>query len=386
MSVNTTDFFLSFHERNTCINNWLKISKTSPDDLQDIIGDIVGDFDKMRSDFEQAKAGQNSQNQSHFQNFSIALSLTQAKVKKLQQRYSLFQRQPILPPVFDVPESKINVQKTMTPEQQIEALAKTQGFIFFYDDATDPLTGCFGNFHICPKLIHFDEGVYSNSEAIFQSRKFTDQPQVFALFTQTTDGAAAVKLGQSSMSPIRHAEWDSETPHINKIDVMMNALRAKFGQNPTLKAKLMATGSVWLVEHLPSPRRDTFWSDAFDGSGENMLGYCLMKLREEYGGTGVVPKVTNYLSVIQSLTAPTYPLQKPCIQCHQKPQNVDLITGRVHDFCSIACANLSQSASSPRSLVGLCTYCGARPKSVDTTTGRVHEYCGRTCLKLAQGH
>ena len=43
----------------------------------------------------------------------------------------------------------------------------------------------------------------------------------------------------------------------------------------------MATGSAYLVEHLPDANRsDRFWSDGFDGTGLNQLGICLMKLRQ----------------------------------------------------------------------------------------------------------
>ena len=40
----------------------------------------------------------------------------------------------------------------------------------------------------------------------------------------------------------------------------------------------MATGDAKLIEHT---RNDKYWADAGDGSGKNMLGILLMKVREE---------------------------------------------------------------------------------------------------------
>lgn len=59
---------------------------------------------------------------------------------------------------------------------------------------------------------------------------------------------------------------------------MLDALRAKFGQHPELRALLLATGSAELVEHTAI---DTYWADGGDGSGKNMLGVLLMRVRDE---------------------------------------------------------------------------------------------------------
>ncbi|GEM_PF-3041074 len=196
-----------------------------------------------------------------------------------------------IPPVFSFTQSASAVPPT--PGQKILAIkarAQFEGVICFYDDKVDNLTGCFGNFHICPNKIEFGGKRYSNSEAVFQSQKFKDSAIVFNQFNENTDGDQAVTIARNNqLNSTQIQSWDDR-----KIGVMMNALRAKFGQNPTLKEMLLATGNAYLLEHLPDAnRRDAYWSDGYDGSGRNELGICLMKLRAEYGGTGVVTRPTH---------------------------------------------------------------------------------------------
>ncbi len=51
---------------------------------------------------------------------------------------------------FSSARPTFSAQTLTTPSQKIADLAQNQGFISFYDDQTDSLTGCFGNFHQCP--------------------------------------------------------------------------------------------------------------------------------------------------------------------------------------------------------------------------------------------
>jgi len=61
-------------------------------------------------------------------------------------------------------------------------------------------------------------------------------------------------------------------------DIMLNALRAKFSQYPYLGDELKSTGNKQLIEHY---MYDHYWADGGDGSGDNMLGQLLMKVRQE---------------------------------------------------------------------------------------------------------
>lgn len=63
---------------------------------------------------------------------------------------------------------------------------------------------------------------------------------------------------------------------IVKNDVMYEGVHQKFLQNKELAEELLATGVKQLVEHT---RRDAYWGDGGDGSGRNMLGEILMKVR-----------------------------------------------------------------------------------------------------------
>lgn len=173
---------------------------------------------------------------------------------------------------------------------KIEKLAQ-RGVIIFYDDSFTPLTGCFGNFHICENPIEFEGHSYSNSEAAFQAQKFAnnkDLQATFKKFNRNTTGKEALALGKTRLSQEQVAKWDR-----SKFDVMYDILQAKFDCNEALQKKLLATGDALLVEHLPDPHRsDTFWSDGFYGpggehgteteKGGNNLGMCLMWVRHGY--------------------------------------------------------------------------------------------------------
>ena len=64
---------------------------------------------------------------------------------------------------------------------------------------------------------------------------------------------------------------------------MLEALQAKFTQHPELRDVLLATGDANLVEHTDN---DAYWADGGDGSGKNMLGKLLMRVREQLRSSG----------------------------------------------------------------------------------------------------
>ena len=318
----------------TQINQAIDAYKKSPSGN---VMDIVGPMNEAQKRWQAVKGTFDPSWVKKCELVDITMSRTQTRVDKLVKRFPL-----------------------ATIAQQIADRASKNGFISFYDVNSDSLTSLFGNFHPCK--IEFGGKDYQNSESVFQAQKFTDQPSAMAQF-ETASGDQAVQYAQATrMTTQRLSEWDDlQKPHVNKIDIMMNALRAKFGQNSELKEALLATGSVYLVEHLPDPnRRDRFWSDGYDGTGGNNLGICLMRLRQEYGGSGIVAQSIQYVDMLKkqnsshrSFQYPTTspatpyvgqsyssrspaPLHGRCIQCQQKPKYVE--AGQVHDYCGKACA------------------------------------------------
>ena len=68
-------------------------------------------------------------------------------------------------------------------------------------------------------------------------------------------------------------DWDDI-----KLNIMKEALIAKFTQNQKLKTLLLNTNNASIIEDSP---RDSYWGIGKDKNGENMLGKLLMEVREE---------------------------------------------------------------------------------------------------------
>ncbi len=271
-------------------------------------------------------------------------------------------------------------QVANTKAQQIQKIANEHGYVWFYDEKTNPLTSCFGNFHPCN--IEFGGTCYSNSEAAFQAQKFIDQSTTFCVFGSLS-GEDAVKKGQTQMTPNRQSIWHGQNQSTNKVSVMMNVLRAKFGQNPDLKECLIATGNSFLVEHLPSKRRDNFWSDGYDGKGENMLGICLMRLRGEFGGAGVVSRNTKYNQMLISTGASNNSNAVNNNNNNAYPPKVCLADGctkpalQNFKFCG------KKHGQEYTQLCGRCIVCHTEPKHSDKdmqgVITKTHQFCSKTC-------
>jgi len=94
-------------------------------------------------------------------------------------------------------------------------------------------------------------------------------------------GRVCLKPNQSTLRCLRPG-WEQV-----KVDVMLAGLRAKFSQNPDIKAKLLATGEATIHEDSPS---DAFWGGRSslvcgcsrpNHAPHNTLGKLLMQVREE---------------------------------------------------------------------------------------------------------
>lgn len=128
--------------------------------------------------------------------------------------------------------------------------------------------GCFSNF--APYSITLKGVVWPTSEHYFQAQKFVGTEHEDAIRRAKTPKLAA-NLGRSREHPLR-PDWEQV-----KDAVMEDAVRAKFAQHADLRRILLETGDALIVEHRAG---DSYWGDGPDGSGRNMLGRILMKVRD----------------------------------------------------------------------------------------------------------
>lgn len=110
-------------------------------------------------------------------------------------------------------------------------------------------------------------------EHAYQAQKCVD-PAEYDAIHQAPRANDARLLGQKVQM---REHWDD----IHKDRVMEECVRAKFLQHKNLRDQLMATGDEELIEDSPV---DYFWGCGANGTGKNMLGKILMKIRKELQG------------------------------------------------------------------------------------------------------
>lgn len=109
---------------------------------------------------------------------------------------------------------------------------------------------------------------YRNNEAAFQAQKTTNK--FIRMKFHQLNPSDAKKLGRQVQL---REDWEQI-----KDQVMYEICKAKFEQNPDLRAKLLETGDEILVEG--NTCGDRIWG-AVHGVGENRLGRILMRVRSE---------------------------------------------------------------------------------------------------------
>lgn len=129
--------------------------------------------------------------------------------------------------------------------------------------------GCFSNFSAHPIVLKGKR--WPTSEHYYQAQKFVGEPDEEEI-RQAKSPMIAARAGRSRKRPLRR-DWETV-----KLNVMREAVRAKFIQHDDLRAILMGTGDATLVEHTEN---DDYWGDGGDGSGQNWLGRILMEIRAE---------------------------------------------------------------------------------------------------------
>lgn len=122
------------------------------------------------------------------------------------------------------------------------------------------------NMYTCdiPCVIRGQHYRFRCAEALFQAMKCPERAREF----ESLDGPSSKRLGKCvKLRP----DWDEI-----KLEVMTQVIQAKFGQNPALARKLLATGDLELVE--TNSWGDTYWGTC-QGKGKNHLGKILMQER-----------------------------------------------------------------------------------------------------------
>lgn len=129
--------------------------------------------------------------------------------------------------------------------------------------------GCFSNFS--GHRVFLKGKTWRTTEHYFQAQKFAGTEHEEAIRLANSPSVAA-RMGRSRKRPLR-PDWEDV-----KLDVMREALRAKFTQHEDLRETLLGTDGRDLIEHTT---RDRFWGNGGDDTGENWLGRLLMELRAD---------------------------------------------------------------------------------------------------------
>lgn len=180
-----------------------------------------------------------------------------------------------MPPKGNV---QVKEKKEFTLE---EALAKAEAQGVYQDDTLNFYStfelpyGVFSNFWAAPFIVN--KIMFKTSEHYFQALKFL--PTDEAAFKAVLDADSCMdvtKIGRDRTRILR-PDWEQV-----KIDVMYDALTAKYLTHEALFKILMSTGTSEIVEHTVN---DKFWGDGGNYEGGNWLGKLLVKLREQIRST-----------------------------------------------------------------------------------------------------
>jgi N-glycosidase YbiA len=138
-------------------------------------------------------------------------------------------------------------------------------YIRFYK--TNDEYGGFSNFYNSP--IKLKGKIWTTVEHYFQAQKFpnTEYEEKIRL---TVSPVTAAKMGRDRQLPLRF-DWENV-----KKSIMLEAITAKFTQNPDLKKLLLSTKNLPIIEHT---KNDSYWGDGGNGLGKNMLGRLLVEVR-----------------------------------------------------------------------------------------------------------
>lgn len=112
---------------------------------------------------------------------------------------------------------------------------------------------------------------WKSAEHYVQAQRF-ECNEIRALVRDSAYAFTAKSIARENPQALRD-DW-----HIVRDQVVESAVRAKFASHPHLQEKLASTGEAEIIEASPMSR---YWGAGADGTGKNMLGRILMKVRRE---------------------------------------------------------------------------------------------------------
>ncbi|MBA3752347.1 NADAR family protein [Candidatus Dependentiae bacterium] len=170
--------------------------------------------------------------------------------------------------------AKKTQSKSNTTSQAAQSWFGIPGAIYFYTKGKPYYE--FTNFaEGYPFILNGD--TWYTSEQYYQAQKFVSNKLLYNTirdFRTDKNGSAGKKAFDFAQSHKGQADqqWNKKS-----LNVMLDALTAKFDQNPALDNMLSSTKKAVLVEDSPV---DFFFGAGKNGTGENHLGKLLMKIRK----------------------------------------------------------------------------------------------------------
>ena len=178
---------------------------------------------------------------------------------------------------FEAENGTAKEEELVPPSQQ-----PVQKMVLFWKD--DEEYGQFSNWYRRKFVIDDFEYLFVEQYMMAQKAKLFHDSKRYTAILRANSPRECKNLGKE-VTPFDSTTWDAA-----KYDIVKTANRAKYEQNPDLKALLLNTGDAILAEASP---KDRIWGIGMDAAsaaeagpynwkGQNLLGESLMELREEF--------------------------------------------------------------------------------------------------------
>jgi ribA/ribD-fused uncharacterized protein len=160
----------------------------------------------------------------------------------------------------------------MYPDSTLNLSYQTDNRVYWFSHAFDPLNNWSAH------AVKYEGKQFPTVEHAFHHYKFIETaPKIAQQIVEAPSPWAAMQI-ERKYKDRRRADWQEV-----KVDLMLNLIRAKAVQNKDVAACLLATGDKHIVENSPW---DDFWGCGKDGTGRNMMGEILVRVRDELNTSG----------------------------------------------------------------------------------------------------